>query len=195
LVFHDIDKTISVYIHFFPMLLTFCSRWMVKSAPNLADEKLTVYDFSMAILLYTFWQLSYCLITEILKKPILDADPNLKTSLRWLSSDSKNGMNKLAKRICTKLHIMELNEEFDSDSLKTKTIFIVSQLLVTVLNMVPVPAIYAHYWVNLVFVLLMFSYTVWNGGNFYIEIFSRRYWKEMEDKERLTKVELDFSNE
>ena len=55
------------------------------------------------LLFYMCWQALYILKTEILDRKIMMANPDIKTSLRWLTRDSKNPMHKIAKRVCRRL--------------------------------------------------------------------------------------------
>jgi len=91
LVFHDREKITSVYIHILPSMLFYCLRWKVSNRAEASEQyRLQVLDFFRAALVYLFWQAAYFLKTEIVDKKKLDKNPELLTSLRWLSSDSKN---------------------------------------------------------------------------------------------------------
>jgi hypothetical protein len=71
----------------------------------------------------------YFLKTEVLDKSILDSDPALQTSLRWLALDSERGIHQLVLSIMRKLKYMGPTETFDPTSNKTKIIFMFSQLM------------------------------------------------------------------
>ncbi|KAG5192355.1 hypothetical protein JKP88DRAFT_293588 [Tribonema minus] len=188
LVFHDMEKTSSVYVHFFPALLTLSTRWHATwqhgaappgGAPQ-CDDTVTLLDFGLAMAVYTAWQIVYFIKTEVVDRPILLADPALQTSLRWLTTDSKNALHKLVLLAARRMRIMARDETFEPSTLKTKIIFMSTQMAFTVVTMAPVPALYASYPAHAAFVLAMFGCAVWNGGNFYIEVFARRYWADLE---------------
>ena len=86
LVFHDIEKTSSVYIHLFPGLLTYSTRWhnydAAVAAKCEAAGGIDVKAFGLALAVYIVWQAVYFVKTEVVDKPILLADPALQTSLR-----------------------------------------------------------------------------------------------------------------
>src|SRR3546814_6787399 len=60
LVFHDMDKLTTVYIHVLPNMLTYCTRW-----PQNDQAPLALDDFLLAIMVYMLWQLMYFIQTEI----------------------------------------------------------------------------------------------------------------------------------
>lgn len=89
LVFHDLDKITSVFIHTLPFLVTYAVRW------NLADqyavcrnEECTV-SFADMILphlgFFIFWQMTYFLKTEIVDRKKLSKRADIATSFRYLT--------------------------------------------------------------------------------------------------------------
>lgn len=59
LVFHDIDKTTSLFIHLMPALLSYCVRWCNpemwdNSTPE--ENTITFKDLGIMMLFYTLWQ-------------------------------------------------------------------------------------------------------------------------------------------
>lgn len=182
IVFHSLDKVTSVFIHIFPGLLAFSLRWY---SPTPVPPMSLIPVFGYSILLYCFWQLCYFLKTEYLDREILASDPDLQTSLRWLSMDSKNGMHKLVLRISRRLGILGAAEVFNSDSVKTKIIFMFSQLVFTVLTLIPVPLLYHSFSLHVAFLVAILSITIFNGAGYYIEVFSVQY--NLKFKEPVTK--------
>jgi len=127
--------------------------------------------------LYSIWQIGYLCITEgFLGKYIYD-DPDMQTSLRWLTTDRRAGIYKIATGACKALGVMQKQEELDPYAWKTKIIFVVSQLVYTLLVLLPVKLFHASYIAHSLWLTYLFSLTVWNGGSYYIEVFSRRYQK------------------
>jgi Protein of unknown function (DUF2838) len=69
LVFHDMEKTSSVYIHFFPSLLTLSTRWHAQPrAPVCGSGAVDAATFGMALLIYIVWQALYFVKTEIMDR-------------------------------------------------------------------------------------------------------------------------------
>lgn len=111
LVFHDLDKVTSVFLHALPSLLSWCWRWhgmrtlMVESIPpDSSDTKSAFFYVPMA--LYLAWQIAYLTWTEVVAKNKLDQDPDLITSLRWLAKDEKQPMHRMSTRLLRNLRVL-----------------------------------------------------------------------------------------
>jgi hypothetical protein len=211
LVFHSHDKVQSVYIHCVPAILTWCARWYGQSAiedlfsfsvnhgggPSSAEasaaaslalfsQKTSTLDtvlhfYFYPTLGYLAWQIAYLLKTELWDVKRLDEDPELVTSLRWLANDYKAGVTKLALRVGRLIGVFRNDELFDTRSLKTKFVFVTLQLLYTVVTFLPIPLCYESKTTHTVLMLLAFLSCIWNGAEYYIDIFSRRYAKKFEE--------------
>jgi hypothetical protein len=72
----------------------------------------------MALLAYLAWQLLYFVKTEVVDKKKLDANPNLQTSLRWLSTDKKNGANRAILKLLKTVGVFAMDEDFDHTTMK-----------------------------------------------------------------------------
>jgi len=178
LVFHDFDKVNSTYIHVLPMLLMFTLRW--HTFPSL--NSLTLGDQLFALATYLLWQGLYLLITEVLLAKRLNANPNLRTSLRWLTTAPKNGMHKLVKATCRKFGVMAPNEGFDYRTRKTLAIFCLTQLLYTVLTMSITTLLFASHTWHAAFCVGVGLNGVYNGASFYIDVFATRYTRTIEER-------------
>ena len=78
---------------------------------------------------------------------------------RYLAQDTKNPMHKMTKKACRSIGILSRwgiwqkvgkssgfrEESFDSRTLKTKTIFVVTQIFYTMLTLVPTPFLFGSY--------------------------------------------------
>jgi len=184
LVFHSVDKVTSVTIHLFPAALMYCRRWhptsaLFSSEPPSDPQDTPPMNFGLtlglSLLLYSLWQLSYFFKTEFLDKRILDSDPDLQTSLRWLSRDRKNGMHQLVLRITRKLGVLRPHEVFDSRQTKTKVIFMASQFIFTLFTLLPVPLFYHSQVLHAIFIIAVLVTSIFRGGGYYIEVFSVQY--------------------
>ena len=210
LVFHSHDKVQSVYIHCVPAILTWCARWYGQSAidytfsfggENKNDDdaeasaaaslalfaaktstRVTLLHFYVYPTLgYLAWQIAYLLKTELWDVKRLDEDPELVTSLRWLANDYKAGVTRFALRVGRALGVFRRDELFDASSLKTKFVFVTLQLLYTVVTFLPIPLCYRSKTTHTALMLLAFLSCIWNGAEYYIDIFSRRYAKKFEE--------------
>ena len=59
----------------------------------------------------------------------LAADKDLITSVRWLSMDKKNGFRNLSVNLLKSVGLMKPGEDLDPESVKTKIVFAVCQLV------------------------------------------------------------------
>lgn len=191
-VFHDYDKITSVYIHILPSMLYYCGRWRgrnsliaAQSSLCLADTSLTFLDFFLAAIIYLFWQICYFIKTEVVDKEKLDRRPELLTSLRWLSKDMKNALANSVVNVCKRLRIYGYDEEPDPTSVKTKLVFIFSQFLYTLFTFIVTPPLYFSHAVNLGYIITIFTISIYNGASFYIDIFSKRYQRNLDSIKKL----------
>ena len=184
LVFHDFDKMTSVYIHIFPPMLYYSMRW----TRGYEILPLNIIDFIYAIGGYIFWQMSYYLITEVIVKDKLDKNPDLQTSLRYLSADIDNGTTKVTLKLCRYFGIMDKNEVFNPTSIKTKCIFMGTQFLYTCTTFSIAPVLYNSRMIHLLFLGMLTTVATYNGASFYIEVFSKRYQQQLENKKYVQQV-------
>jgi len=81
----------------------------------------------------------------------------------------------MTKKACRSIGILSREESFDSRTLKTKTIFVVTQIFYTMLTLVPTPFLFGSYKLSFAYFVTLFLWTTWRGGSYYIEVFSERY--------------------
>ncbi|EWM23149.1 Protein of unknown function DUF2838 [Nannochloropsis gaditana] len=179
LVFHDLEKITSLYIHVYPGLLLYALRWY-PSSPSAAATldacgSMDVKDLLPAAVVYLAWQIMYYVKIEILDRARLEADPELQTSLRWLAKDHKNALHRLVLRLTRATGVLAPDERFDHRTLKTKSIFILTQFIYTLLTCLPALVIYHSFQLHVAYGLGMFTVAVFNGANYYIDVFSVRY--------------------
>ena len=208
LVFHSHDKVQSVYIHCVPAILTWCARWYGQTAifapRDVGDETggftsggaeasraifaaetsngvAFLHFFAYPTCGYLAWQIAYLLKTELWDVKRLDEDPELVTSLRWLANDYKAGVTRFALRVGRAVGAFRRDELFDASSLKTKFVFVTLQLAYTVVTFLPIPLCYRNKTAHTALMCLAFLSCIWNGAEYYIDIFSRRYAKKFEE--------------
>uniref|UniRef100_A0A7S3MDK0 Glycerophosphocholine acyltransferase 1 n=1 Tax=Spumella elongata TaxID=89044 RepID=A0A7S3MDK0_9STRA len=186
-VFHDYDKIVSVYIHILPSMLYYTLRHNNSSLDIFRQaipgdvcgsancDRLYLTDYLLAVLLYMFWQFIYLYKTEFLDKSRLDSDPSLMTSLRWLAQDTKNAAARFFLKMFRLIGVFSKEEDYDSRTMKTKIVFVVAQLIFTLVSFLPTPLMYHYSGFHLTWILFIVTSAVFNGGSFYIEVFSKRY--------------------
>lgn len=92
----------------------------------------------------------------------LDADPDIQTSLRWLTTTPSNLLHRAVLLLTRKTKIMRKDEVFDPSTIKTKIIFMTSQLVYTIIVAAPTPFIYSNRTVSIAFAFSMFLCALWN---------------------------------
>jgi hypothetical protein len=206
LVFHSWDKVQSVFIHLWPSVLTWCGRWYGHGEEKRLDvDELTQDAYKhytkefwiYPILLYTIWQIAYLVKTEWMDAKKFRDDPELVTSLRWIST-KPNKKNRISLQFFRKVGLFAEDEEFSAESFKTKFVFVAMQFIYTVITFIVATMCYVNFYVHTFVILLCFACCVWNGATYYIEVFSRKYVQFIavaEEREKRRLSEDDFGGE
>lgn len=207
LVFHSLDKVTSIALHLLPGILTCIERWWFAPAVGndvtdtdagsrtstsvmCADDQYdctSIVGFAGAIfdciVCYVMWQAFYIIKTEIIDHHYFQANPEIPTSLRWLTRDRKNVMHVVAKRICRKIGYLGPKEEFDPAALKTKIVFWVGQFIFMLICTLPTFFLFVNETANLAYILFCISSIIYNGSSYYFEVFAARYVQQIERQE------------
>ncbi|KAI8997206.1 hypothetical protein BDB01DRAFT_712804 [Pilobolus umbonatus] len=188
LVFHSLDKVTSVVIHIFPPLVMYCIRWMPELMKDVyCDNEIPVTSYrnerwpaiaaveSITLkqaLLYTtvayaIWQTLYYMFIMVGRRDKVESGLRL-TSYSWLL-DVTHGKKGFIKKTAFMF----------GDKYKLE-MFMFLQLIYNVVTSIPTFFLYKYFWLHTTFLIAMFAVSVWNGGTYYIEVFSRRYISEIE---------------
>ena len=73
--------------------------------------------------------------------------------------------------MCKKYGYLEETAQFDSESTLAKGVFVLSQVIYTILTILHPPLLFKSYYLSCVFLVFVFTMAVWNGASYYIEIF------------------------
>ncbi|KAI2602429.1 hypothetical protein GGR54DRAFT_653923 [Hypoxylon sp. NC1633] len=181
LVFHDFDKVTSLFIHIMPCVTLHCiahlfpteeqrerfpALWTVKTSPPGSP---TAYGNLISMLAwstipYTFWQLSYYFFITVRRREKIAA--GRPTSFTWLRrSYSRTWIGKF---------VLSLPVTFQEPA------FMLIQYLYAVLTMLPCPLWFYSRWASAGFLIIVFAWSVYNGATFYIDVFGKRFQKELE---------------
>ncbi|KAG0238617.1 hypothetical protein BGW42_004379 [Actinomortierella wolfii] len=171
LVLHSLDRVTSVYIHLSPPITLYAIRWLypdplferfpaLKGLDSLPIGK----TLGAAIGIYLTWQTVYYLLVVVHYKEKVRAGKRV-TSYTWLLNDPKGGaISKVAHTFGEKYSILT---------------FMAMQLAYTVLTCLLALFTYTSFKLNTVFLVTMFMACVWNGANYYMEVFSKQYEKQL----------------
>ncbi|KZV53152.1 hypothetical protein F511_19006 [Dorcoceras hygrometricum] len=193
LVFNSMDKIVSVFIHLLPGLVFFTIRWWdpvffeamhPAGTPRritwpYAESKsyLWTWLFFVPLVAYSVWQLLYFLIVNVLRHQRLLKDPEVMTSYRELSKKAQKA-NNMWWRLSGLLG--DHNRLF---------MYIVLQAIFTVATMALTVPIFLSYRFHVTFQLLKVTATVWNGGNFLIEVMPRQVILKEKKKTEMKPIE------
>ncbi|KAJ7688373.1 hypothetical protein B0H17DRAFT_938424 [Mycena rosella] len=171
MVFHDQDKVTSLFVHIYPPFVFTVIRHFYPSAeirfPALAElphlQPMRALLLSGAI--YLSWQLLYWKFVLVDRRAKIESGQRM-TSFSFLLNDKRGAIGRALSSIPPAYR---------------ETFFMSGQLVYAVLT--EVPAVYVLYdspfWSG-VFLILIIAVSVWNGGGFYIEVFGRKFERELE---------------
>ncbi|KAG0767296.1 hypothetical protein G6F57_005227 [Rhizopus arrhizus] len=188
LVFHSLDKVTSVFIHISPPLVMYCLKWMPELVKDLycdnqsivtqyrdtrypAFKEVSSIDMTQVMIYstaaYALWQTLYYLFIMVGRRDKVESGIRL-TSYSWLLNDphGKKGFIQRSAFLFGEKYKLEM--------------FMLLQLLYNILTSLPTLYLYQHFWLHTAFLIGMFAVSVWNGANYYIEVFSRRYIHELD---------------
>ncbi|KAI1391305.1 uncharacterized protein F4822DRAFT_396304 [Hypoxylon trugodes] len=181
LVFHDFDKVTSLFIHIMPCATLhaithlfpsdeqrerFPALWAVKNSPpgSPAAYGNLISMLAWSTIPYIFWQLSYYFFITVRRREKIAA--GRPTSFTWLRrSYSKTWIGKFVLSLPLSLQ---------------EPAFMMIQYLYAVLTMLPCPLWFYSRWASSIFMMVVFVWSVYNGSTYYIDVFGKRFQKELE---------------
>jgi len=208
-VFHDHEKVSTVWIHVLPSWLVYATRWQQTSSigggvaaarGHIQDRLLgldqcdafSAGDFATSLAFYLLWQVLYFAKTEVLDADFLNENSSIQTSLRWLALDTERPVHQLVLGVSRTLGVMKRDEVFNPYQTKTKLCFMVFQLVYTALTLLPVPLLHRARSLSTTTLIAVFSIATYNGGEYYIEVFSRRYNRQFGASEGGTSAKEEY---
>ncbi|KIR32876.1 integral membrane protein [Cryptococcus deuterogattii MMRL2647] len=171
LVFHSLDKVTSIFIHIYPPIVLTVIRHVI---PN-AEEKYSglkhvgEYKWYTMILLssvpYILWQGAYYKFISVDRKSKIESGER-QNSFRYLLNDKRGPIGKTLQGIRP-----EHRELW----------FIFGQLIYSIIFMIPPSTLYIHSsTASSTFLIIIFTVSAWNGATFYVEVFGRKFERELE---------------
>jgi len=170
LVFHSLDKTTSIFIHLTPNLVIWSLHWFPGS-PNYATcaanhDTISFYEGTIFPLVvpYLMWQVLYYLKVEIFDKPYFKSDKEIMTSYKYTIGSGTGIMYQFCMIFGKKYSVF---------------MFGVAQFVYTFFTLCLIKLFYENYWIHTVFLFLIITGATYNGAQFYIEVFSKRYQTDL----------------
>ncbi|KAF8914131.1 hypothetical protein CPB84DRAFT_1758490 [Gymnopilus junonius] len=171
LVFHDQDKVTSLFIHIYAPFSFTVIRHYYPNAEQRFPALATVPELNpwRALLLsgaiYAIWQLLYWKFVLVDRRAKIESGQRT-TSFSFLLNDKHGVIGRALSSVPPAYR---------------EAAFMGGQFIYALLT--EIPAVFLLYnsssW-SAVFLLLIFSVSVWNGGGFYIEVFGRKFERELE---------------
>eukprot|EP01116_Phalansterium_solitarium_P022269 TRINITY_DN7293_c0_g1_i1.p1 TRINITY_DN7293_c0_g1~~TRINITY_DN7293_c0_g1_i1.p1 ORF type:complete len:492 (-),score=145.12 TRINITY_DN7293_c0_g1_i1:340-1815(-) len=172
LVFHDVDKITSVFIHLFPPLVTFCMRWFPPGGDmslvclNAACTLSHWHAWGLTAAAHISWQTLYLIKTEYVDKQKLSGDKKYMYSARWLAEVKPHPF-----------YMWFIKKGFKPNPI---VFLAVVQYLVLLMSLVPVIIVFQSFTMHCLWLSVLFLCCVWNGANFYFDVFSVTYSKRLQ---------------
>ncbi|KAL2428911.1 Glycerophosphocholine acyltransferase 1 [Exophiala dermatitidis] len=184
LVFHSLDKVTSLFIHVMPPAALHCIVHLTSedflqrrfpavydikhSAPGLPEHYTLTAMLGWATIPYIVWQLSYHFFITVRRREQIAA--GRPTSFTWLrKSYAKTWLGKF---------VISLPESLQEPA------FMLIQYLYALLTIIPCPLWFWYRWASATFLMAVFTWSVWNGAVYYMDIFGKRFEKELEQMKR-----------
>ncbi|KAL7907983.1 hypothetical protein GGI35DRAFT_76386 [Trichoderma velutinum] len=181
LVFHSFDKVTSLFIHIMPCATLHCvvhlyppelqetrfpAIWAIKtSSPGSPTAYANVLSMlAWSTIPYAVWQLSYYFFITVRRREKIAA--GRPTSFTWLRrSYAKTWIGKFVLARPAALQ---------------EPTFMMIQYFYACLTIVPCPLWFISRWASTGFLLVVFAWSIYNGATFYIDVFGKRFQKELE---------------
>ncbi|KAG9126972.1 hypothetical protein FRC07_001190 [Ceratobasidium sp. 392] len=171
LVFHDLDKVISLFIHIYPPLVFTVIRHFYPNVESRFPAAAKVKELEvgqslfLSTIIYLIWQTLYWKFVLVDKRKKIESGQRT-TSFSFLLNEKRGFIGKILGATPPR---------------RREMYFMLGQLLYSILT--SLPAVFLLYtsakWSG-AFLLLIFAVSVWNGGGFYIEVFGRKFERELE---------------
>ncbi|SCZ88550.1 BZ3500_MvSof-1268-A1-R1_Chr2-1g04484 [Microbotryum saponariae] len=173
LVFHSLDKVISLAIHIFPPFVFTTIRHFYPNAEARYPALVHLPDLqswsarwkSMAVCMFTYliWQALYFQYIIVARKEKIKQ--GRATSFTFLINDRKRLIGKIAAKVRPE---------------RREAAFIFGQAVYTLVTLlIPIFGLYDSKFWSSVYLLTLFAVSVWNGASFYMEVFARKFEKEL----------------
>ncbi|KOS17351.1 putative membrane protein [Escovopsis weberi] len=181
LVFHSLDKVTSLFIHIMPCATLHCmvhlfdpdaqkarfpAVWAIRNAtpgsPSAYANVLSMLAWSS--IPYAVWQFSYWFFITVRRKDKIAA--GRPTSFTWLRrSYAKTWIGRV---------VLALPESLQ------EVAFMSIQYCYACLTMIPCPLWFLSRHASSAFLLAVFGWSIYNGATYYIDVFGKRFQKELE---------------
>ncbi|RMZ81520.1 hypothetical protein DV738_g2187, partial [Chaetothyriales sp. CBS 135597] len=180
LVFHSLDKVTSLFIHVMPPVTWHCivhltpaemlrtrfpAVYQIKYSGDGEPGNYTLLSMlGFATAFYFVWQISYHFLISVRKREKIAA--GRPTSFTWLRrSYSKTWIGRF---------VLSLPDALQEPA------FMMIQYVYAVFTILPCPLWFHSQRASAAFLIVVFTWSIWNGANYYMDVFGKRFQKELE---------------
>ncbi|KDR83510.1 hypothetical protein GALMADRAFT_55275 [Galerina marginata CBS 339.88] len=171
LVFHDQDKVTSLFIHIYAPFSFTVIRHFYPNAEERFPALAAVQELNpwRALMLsgaiYAIWQILYWKFLLVDRRAKIESGQRT-TSFSFLLNDKRGAIGRMLSTVPPPYR---------------EASFMGGQFVYAILTEIPaVFLLYQSSFWSATFLLLIFGVSVWNGGGFYIEVFGRKFERELE---------------
>jgi len=149
--------------------------WSIKWNPTekfdcCHDNPLTFLSTTLIpVVPYVLWQFTYFVKVQLVDKYKFLIDPDYMTSFKYLVEQKHSSVYRIVN-IFGKRHRIVM--------------YGILQLVYTVICILPTKWFYESFWLHTLYITAMGITCCWNGANFYIEVFSIQYQKNLMECEK-----------
>ena len=180
MVFHSFDKVTSLFIHIMPCVTLHClvhlfpaaqqkerfpAIYAIKTSLPGSKSHYSVVEMALwSTIPYAIWQLSYHFFITVRRREKIAA--GRPTSFTWL--------RKSYSKVWIGRFVLSLPEPLQ------ETAFMLIQYVYAVLTLMPCPVWFWYRYASSAFLMVVFCWSVYNGATYYIDVFGKRFQKELE---------------
>jgi hypothetical protein len=162
----------SVFLHVFPPLVAWCSRWFppdphhwkVSKGHACPTNNASIRDLILIPWLpYALWAVFYYFKIFVISSRRIQ-ERGYHTLFRYMTRKPKSFFGKLARAL---------------PNWASALLFMMWHISFCAVTFVLTWAMWQSFWLNTAFIAAVFYTSVWNGGNYYFEVFVCRYLNEL----------------
>ncbi|CAD7703002.1 unnamed protein product [Ostreobium quekettii] len=175
LVFHSLDKVTSLFLHYEPMIVSWTLRWYpdcellgnCTTDGRIASEQATAAELLLyPIPFYLLWATIYYLKIFVFSEKKIQ-ERGYSTLFKYMTSNKKSGFAKFVLRFPHRWQ---------------PVVFLGFHLTFFMTALVFVFFCWRSYWAHTALISCLSFVSVWNGANFYFEVFATKYMKTVETR-------------
>ena len=168
----------SVFLHVFPPLVAWCSRWhppdprhwKATAGHTCPTDHASVRDLILIPWLpYAMWAVAYYVKIFVVSSSRIQ-ERGYHTLFKYMTRKPKSFFGRLARALPKWLSAL---------------LFMTWHVAFCAVTFVLSWAMWQSFWLNSAFLAAVFYTSAWNGGNYYFEVFARRYLQDLPQEDAM----------